>query len=180
MNNYVWCLTFWHRSYTFNSNKSPTWCNSLLVYYPDVCLQLNKFRVFSLPSSGAQLLQWQSLVLPPYRGDSRAVFVVGLTGRLFIIGTYFKTTLNTFERKMLRRIYGPTHEVGCWRLRWNNELYILYNEPKIMEDIKIRRLEWAGNIRRMEEERFSKKVLNGNFHTTRTVGRPRNRWADVV
>ena len=33
---------------------------------------------------------------------------------------------------------------------------------------------------RMEEERISKKVLNGNFHTTRPVGRPRTRWADVV
>ena len=49
-----------------------------------------------------------------------------------------------------------------------------------MEDIKIRRLEWAGHIIRMEEERIPKKVLNGNFHTTRTVGRPRTRWADVV
>jgi hypothetical protein len=25
-----------------------------------------------------------------------------------------------------------------------------------------------------------KKVLNGNFHTTRPVGRPRTRWAHVV
>jgi hypothetical protein len=25
-----------------------------------------------------------------------------------------------------------------------------------------------------------KKVLNGNVHTTRLVGRPRNRWTDVV
>ena len=25
-----------------------------------------------------------------------------------------------------------------------------------------------------------KKVLKGNFYTTRPVGRPRNRWADVV
>ena len=25
-----------------------------------------------------------------------------------------------------------------------------------------------------------KKVLNGNFHTTRPVGKPRTRWADVV
>ena len=33
---------------------------------------------------------------------------------------------------------------------------------------------------RMEEERIPKKVLNGNFHTTRTAGRPRTRWADVV
>jgi hypothetical protein len=32
----------------------------------------------------------------------------------------------------------------------------------------------------MEEERIPKQVLNGNFHTTRPVGRPRTRWADVV
>jgi hypothetical protein len=49
-----------------------------------------------------------------------------------------------------------------------------------VEDIKIRRLEWAGHIIRMEEEMIPKKVLNGNFHTTRPVGRPRTRWADVV
>jgi hypothetical protein len=32
----------------------------------------------------------------------------------------------------------------------------------------------------MEEERISEQFLNGNFHTTRPVGRPRTRWADVV
>jgi hypothetical protein len=32
----------------------------------------------------------------------------------------------------------------------------------------------------MGEERIPKKVLNGNFHTTRPEGRPRTRWADVV
>ena len=60
-----------------NSNKSPTRCNNFPVYYPDVYLQLIMFRAFSRPSSGAQWLQWQPLVLPSYRGDSRAVFVVG-------------------------------------------------------------------------------------------------------
>jgi hypothetical protein len=49
-----------------------------------------------------------------------------------------------------------------------------------VEDIKIRRLEWAGHIIRMEKERIPKKGLKGNFHTTRPVGRPRTRWADVV
>jgi hypothetical protein len=49
-----------------------------------------------------------------------------------------------------------------------------------VENIKIRRLEWAGHIIRMEEERIPKKVPNGNFHITRPVGRPRTRWADVV
>jgi hypothetical protein len=35
--------------------------------------------------------------------------------------------------------------------RWNNELYRLYNDLNIVEDIKIRRLGWAGHIMRMEE-----------------------------
>jgi hypothetical protein len=49
----------WHWSFTFNSNKSSTWCNNFPVYYPDVGLQLNMFRTFSRLSSGAQWLQWQ-------------------------------------------------------------------------------------------------------------------------
>jgi uncharacterized Rossmann fold enzyme len=39
-----------------------------------------------------------------------------------------------------------------------------------VEDIKIRRLEWAGHIIRMEEERIPKKVLNGN----KTSGKTKN------
>jgi hypothetical protein len=37
-----------------NSDKSPTRCNNLPVYYPDVYLQLNRFQTFSRPSSGVQ------------------------------------------------------------------------------------------------------------------------------
>jgi hypothetical protein len=40
------------------------------------------FWAFSRTSSGAQRLQWQPLVLPLYRGDSHAVFVVGPAGWL--------------------------------------------------------------------------------------------------
>ena len=38
------------------------------------------FRAFSRPSSGAQWLQWQPVILPSYRGDSRAV-IRGRAGR---------------------------------------------------------------------------------------------------
>jgi hypothetical protein len=69
---------------------------------------------------------------------------------------------------------------GCWRPRWNNELYSLHKKPNIVEDIKIRRLDWAGHIIRMEDGRILKKFLNGNFHTTRSVRRSRTRWADFV
>jgi hypothetical protein len=74
----------------------------------------------------------------------------------------------------------PNKRGGRWRPRWNNELYTLYNESNIVEDIKVRRLGWAGHIIRKEEERITNKVLNGNFHTTRPVGRPKTRWVDVV
>ena len=88
--------------------------------------------------------------------------------------------LSMSERKILRRIYGPIQDGGCWHPRWNNELYSLYREPNIMEDIKFRRLGWVGYIIRMEEQRIPKRVLNGNFLITRPVRRPRTRWADVV
>ena len=80
----------------------------------------------------------------------------------------------------MRRMYGPKQERGRWRPRRNSELCSLYNEPYILEYIKIGILGWAGHIIRMEEERIPKKVLNGNLHTTRPLGRPRNRWANVV
>ena len=70
--------------------------------------------------------------------------------------------------------------LGTFEHCLNNELYILYNDLNIVEDIKIRRIGWAGHIIRMEEERIPKKVLNGTFYNTRPVGRPRTRWADVV
>jgi hypothetical protein len=61
----------------FSSNKSSTKCNNFPIYYPDVYLHFNMFWALSRPSSGAQWLQWQPLVLPSYRGGSRAVFVGG-------------------------------------------------------------------------------------------------------
>jgi hypothetical protein len=74
---YILVFIFWHRSFIFNSNKSLTWWNNFSVYYPDVCLQLNMFRATSRLSWGAQWLRWQPLILHSYRGDNRAVFVVG-------------------------------------------------------------------------------------------------------
>jgi hypothetical protein len=38
----------------------------------------------------------------------------------------------------------------------------------------------GGSYKKDGRRKDSKKVLNGNFHTTRPMGRPRTRWADVV
>jgi hypothetical protein len=109
-------LTVWHRSFTFNSNKSPTWCNSFSVYYHDVCLQLNRFRAFFRPSSGAQWLQWQPLVLPSYRVDSRAVFVVGPADRTDFqwISQHRFSWFNYSFKKMLRWFRRFSLVIACF------------------------------------------------------------------
>jgi hypothetical protein len=38
----------------------------------------------------------------------------------------------------------------------------------------------GGSCNKDGRRKILKKVLNGNFHTTRPVGRPRTRWTDVV
>ena len=52
-----------------------------------------------------------------------------------------------FERKILRRIYGPVQVKGCWHPRWNSGIYV-----KIVILWRILKLE--GHIIRMEDERF--------------------------
>ena len=48
--------------------------------------------------------------------------------------------LNTWDRKILRRIYGPEVEQGMWRERTNQELRELYEDLDIVADIK--RADW--------------------------------------
>ena len=64
--------------------------------------------------------------------------------------------LFTFERKILRRIYGPTHDKGRWRPKWNNDICNLYKDLNVVDDFKIRRTETAGRVIRVEDERISK------------------------
>jgi hypothetical protein len=71
--------------------------------------------------------------------------------------------LSIFERKILKRIYGPIPDKGRWPPRWNSGIYNLYKDLNIGDDIQIRRLGRAGHIIRMVSERISKKCLMGNF-----------------
>jgi hypothetical protein len=61
-----------------------------------------------------------------------------------------------FERKIMRRIYGPTQDKGRWRPKWNNEICNLYNDLNVVDDFKIRRTETAGRVIRVEDGRISK------------------------
>jgi len=71
--------------------------------------------------------------------------------------------LRTFEREILRRIYGPVQDQGRWRTRRDSEIYNLYKVLTVVNDIKIRSTGWAGHIMRMEGRRSRKRFRMGNF-----------------
>ena len=88
--------------------------------------------------------------------------------------------LMTWERKILRKIYGPTKENGRWRIKTNEELMTKYKTPDIVSIIKIRRLEWLGHVVRMNETGSVKKIFEGKLEGQRDRGRPRPRWINDV
>ena len=86
--------------------------------------------------------------------------------------------LDVFERKILRRIYGPICENGVWRSRYNHELYQLYQDVHITKHIKICRLRWLGHVERMNNCTSLKRIYSTKPIGRRSVGRPKLRWMD--
>ena len=86
--------------------------------------------------------------------------------------------LRVFENKVLRRIFGPRRDevTGDWRRLYNEELNDLYSSPSIVQEIKSRRMRWAGHVAHMGEERGVYRLLVGKPEGKRPLGRPRRRW----
>ncbi|KAJ4440945.1 hypothetical protein ANN_10794 [Periplaneta americana] len=91
-----------------------------------------------------------------------------------------ESALGAFERKILRRIIGPVNENGQWEIMYNQEVMEQYRDMDVVTHIKLRRLEWAGHINRMENQRISRKIMEGRIYGKRQIGRPKDRWADAV
>jgi len=52
-----------------------------------------------------------------------------------------------FERKILRRIYGPKrNEENTYERRTNADLRAIFNETNIVGILKSRRISWAGHV----------------------------------
>ena len=83
-----------------------------------------------------------------------------------------------FERKILRKTFGPRNENGIWRIKTNQELEELIKRRNIMNFIRAQRLSWLGHIERMQDTRIVKAVYSWKPISRRPIGRPKTRWVD--
>lgn len=121
-------------------------------------------------SRNAKLLVYKSILRPTVTYGSEAWTLTSECVRM----------LRVWERKVLRRIYGPVRMGERWRIRSNQELQDLYGEKDIVAHIKIGRLRWLGHVERMEPMRLPRKFLYDRPGGGRRRGRPRLRWLDDV
>jgi len=77
--------------------------------------------------------------------------------------TIKKNKLMVFQRKVLRKIFGPTKERDdTWRIKTNDELDELIRHKNVINHIKAQRLIRFRHLYRMSEERMVKKYVSGN------------------
>ena len=80
--------------------------------------------------------------------------------KTWVLKENIKTKLRVFERKVLRRIYGPTKEKdGTWRIKSNEELSRLTGNKNTINYIKTQRLAWFGDVHRVPDNSMVKKCI---------------------
>jgi hypothetical protein len=85
--------------------------------------------------------------------------------------------LSVFEKKILRRIFGPTKQKdGSWKIKTNMELDKLIQHRNIINYVKAQRLSWFGHVHRKPETSIVRKIYKWQPYATRPVGRPKHRW----
>jgi len=102
------------------------------------------------------------------------------TSEMWVLKESSIQKLLIFERKILRKISGPTRENQLWRIKTNDELDKLIKHQNIINHIKALRLSWFGHIQRMPDSRTVKKIFNWTPLTARSKGRPKQRWEDNI
>jgi hypothetical protein len=85
-----------------------------------------------------------------------------------------------FERKILRKIFGPTYENRSLRIKAKVELDKLIKHEDTINFARAQRLGWYGHIERMQETRMVKAIHSWKPISKRPMGRPKIRWEDDV
>ena len=127
------------------------------------------FRSKTLKIS-TKLLLYRTMVLP----------VLMYSSETWALSQKQGESIAAFERKILRRIFGPVHEVGRFRSLYNHEVYERYNGVDVVKLIRLNRLRWAGHLYRMSEDDPARKVFSGSILGMRRRDRPCLRWKDGV
>ena len=106
--------------------------------------------------------------------------VVTYSAQTWILNKEDEESLRIFERKVIRRIYGPICENGVWRVRYNIEIDQILEGQDIVRYVKSLRLGWLGHVERMENNRIPKSLLHDKIIGVKRRGRPRKRWLQDV
>jgi hypothetical protein len=70
--------------------------------------------------------------------------------------------LMVFERKILRKVFGPTYENGFWQIKTNQKLNKRIKYKNIINYARAQRLGWPGHIEGMQEATVVKQYTRGN------------------
>jgi len=101
----------------------------------------------SLISRNSKLQIYRTLVRP----------VVTCVSESWTLTMEEEKALAVFERKILRKIYGPVKENVLWRIRRNDELEAIIKGENIVRFIKCQRIRWFGHIERMQDTAIQKR-----------------------
>jgi hypothetical protein len=86
-----------------------------------------------------------------------------------------------FERKIMRKIVGPTRlDDGQWKIKTNQEISDILREQNIIGFIRKQRLKWLDHVERMTEDNNVKKIKRWKPMSKRPLGRSKLRWKDDV
>jgi len=89
--------------------------------------------------------------------------------------------LTIFERKIMRKIFGPTRtDDGYWRIKTNQEINDILKGQNIIEFIKKQRLNWLGHVERMAEDNIVQKIKRWKPMSNIPIGRPKTHWKDDI
>jgi len=89
--------------------------------------------------------------------------------------------LMTFERKIMRKMSGPTRtDDGYWGIKINQEINNILKRQNIIGFIKKQRLNCLGHVQRMAEDNILQKIKRWKPVSKSPIGRPKTRWEDGV
>jgi len=130
-------------------------------------------KLFSskLISRNVKLRHYNTLIHP----------TVTYVSETFVLKENVLNKLMIFERKIMRKVFGPTRtNDGYWRIKTNQEMNDILKGQNIIVFIKKQKLNWLGHVELMTEDNIVQKIKRWELMSKRPIGRRKTRWEDDV